>query len=141
MIRHLPSIERFRDRQSSSLEPNFSILARKFFLLFCFSSYDMKIPNARTGSLGYLNPNGFTSLSRQGPSHKVLVLVGFNRKPRHSQRNLILELLFQQSRGYYKLMMYRRQIDLASELKILIPCICLSCRILNAKISAPKMKR
>ena len=68
MIRHLPSIERFRDRQTSSLEPNFSILTRKFFLLFCFSSYDMKIPNARTGSLGHLNPNGFSSLSRQGPS-------------------------------------------------------------------------
>ena len=40
----------------------------------------MKIPNARTGSLGHLNPNGFSSLSRQGPSHKALALVGFNRK-------------------------------------------------------------
>ena len=57
-----------------------SIFNRKFFLLFCLSSYDIKIPNARTGSLGYLNPNGFSSLSLQGPSHKALVLVRFNRK-------------------------------------------------------------
>ena len=41
----------------------------------------MKMPNARTGSLGHLNPNGFSSLSLQGPSHKALVLVGFNCKP------------------------------------------------------------
>ena len=80
-MRHLPSIERFRDRQTSSLEPNFLILTRKFFSLFCFSSYNMKIPNARTSSFGHLNPNGFSSLSRQGPSHKALVLAGFNRKP------------------------------------------------------------
>ena len=81
MIRHLPSIERFQDRQTSSLEPNVLILTRKFFLLFCFSSYDMEIPDAWTGSLGHLNPNGFSSLSHQGPSHKALVLVGFNCKP------------------------------------------------------------
>ena len=33
------------------------------------------------GSLGHLNPNGFSSLSHQGPSHKALVLVVFKRKP------------------------------------------------------------
>ena len=80
-MRHLPSTERFRERQTSSLEPNLSILPRKFFLLFCLSSCDIKIPNARTGSLGHLNPNGFSSLSRKGPSHKALVLVVFKRKP------------------------------------------------------------
>ena len=41
----------------------------------------MKIPNAQTGSSGHLNPNGFSSLSLQGPSHIALVLVGFNRRP------------------------------------------------------------
>ena len=80
-MRHLPSIERFRERQTSSLAPNLSILPRKFFLLFCLSSYDIKIPNARTGSLGHLNPNGFSSLSCQGPSHRALVLAVFKRKP------------------------------------------------------------
>ena len=81
VMRHLPSVERLRERQTSSLAPNLSILPRKVYLLFCRSSYDIKIPNARTGSLGHLNPNGFSSLSRQGPSHKALVLVVFKRKP------------------------------------------------------------
>ena len=53
-MRYLTSIERFRERQTSSLAPNLSILPKKFFLLFCLSSYDIKKPNARTGSLGHL---------------------------------------------------------------------------------------
>ena len=81
IIRHLPSKERLRDLQTSNLEANLSILTRKLFLLFCLSSCDMKIPNAWTGSLGHLNPNGFSSLSLQGPSQIALVLVGFNRRP------------------------------------------------------------
>lgn len=80
-MRHIPSIERFRERQTSSLASNLSILPRKFFLLFCLSSYDIKIPKALTGSLGHLNPNGFPSLSCQGPSHKALGLVVLKRKP------------------------------------------------------------
>ena len=69
-MRHLPGIERFQEHQTGcqtfSLAPNLSILPRKLFSLFCLLSYDTKIPNARTGSLGHLNPNGFSSLSRQG---------------------------------------------------------------------------
>jgi len=54
------SKERLRNLQTSNLDANLSILRRKLLLLFCLSSYDMKIHNARTGSLGHLNPNGFS---------------------------------------------------------------------------------
>ena len=60
----------------------------------------MYVPRTRTGSLGHLNPNGFSSQCLQGPTHRALVFKGFNLKPDMSPKlsntvmALLTELLF-----------------------------------------------
>ena len=103
----------------------------------------MNIPKALIGSLGHLNPIGFSLQYLQGPSHIALVFDGLSRKPDKSPKSfnttIALWTVFESLQN--RVVSSANWPILNSFPKIVIRCISSSCLILQASSSTARINK